>query len=101
MGFLKTFKSKPEGLLKLPTGSFTVDRDGRLIVSTLPSSFPKELTLDIARRVMKAFDSARTAQLPLTELVVDYPALRLTARELRGGAIIFLAPHAPASQPLN
>jgi hypothetical protein len=101
MGFLKAFKSKPEGLLKLPTGSFTVDREGRLIVSTLPGSFPPELVRDIASRVMKAFRSARAAQQPLTELVVEYPALRLTARELRGGAIVFLAPHAPASQPQN
>ena len=30
--------------------------------------------------------------IPLTELIADYSALKLTARELRGGAIIFLAP---------
>jgi len=41
---------------------------------------------------LNAFRQATTAQLPLSELVVEYPSLRITARELRGGAIIFLAP---------
>jgi hypothetical protein len=47
---------------------------------------------EIATQVLVAFKQAREAQLPLSELVVNYAALKLTARELRGGAIIFLAP---------
>jgi hypothetical protein len=43
---------------------------------------------------MTTFESARDAQLSLTELVVDFPAFKVTARQLRGGAIIFLAPQA-------
>lgn len=93
MGFLNAFRSKPDTLLKLPTGSFTLDKDGRIIVSTLPGTFPQDLVRDIAQRVMSSFRSANAANQPLTELVIEYPAMRLTARELRGGAIVFLAPH--------
>jgi len=42
--------------------------------------------------VLSTFQAAREAGIPLTELIADYAALKLTARELRGGAIIFLAP---------
>jgi hypothetical protein len=93
MGLLNAFRSKPDPLLKLPTGSFTLDKEGRIIVSTLPGTFPQELVRDIALRVMSAFRSAHAANQPLTEMIFEYPAMRLTARELRGGAIVFLAPH--------
>jgi hypothetical protein len=101
MGFLNSFRSKPDALLKLPLGSFTLDREGRVIVSTLPMSFPQSLVRDIAQGVMATFRSAHAAQQPLSELVVEYPALRLTARELRGGAVVFLAPHGSTPQPRN
>jgi len=35
-------------------------------------------------------------------LIINYPSLKITARELRGGAIVFLSPrtpYGPASQP--
>jgi hypothetical protein len=47
---------------------------------------------EITTAVLATFQAAREAQMPLTEIVADYSALKLTARELRGGAIIFLAP---------
>ena len=53
------------------------------------------LMKDIAREVLEAFRSAESAQLPLFELVMNYPSLRITARDLRGGAIVFLAPRGP------
>jgi hypothetical protein len=80
------------GLIRLPTGSFTLDPGGRIVASTLPRSFPSTHVQQIGALVLSTFRSAREAQLPLTELIADYAALRLTARELRGGAIIFLAP---------
>ncbi len=98
MGLLKLFSSKPAPtLLRLPSGSFTVDRDGRVLTATLPSSFPKELVLKIGRRVRAAFGEAAAAQLPLSELVIHYPSFKISARELRGGAIIYLAPKIPVS----
>ena len=93
MAFLSFFAKKPVAtLLKLPAGSFTVDREGSVVAGTLPSSFPVELVADIGQKVLNAFRAAVAAQLPLSELIIHYPSLRITARELRGGAIIFLAP---------
>src|SRR5881397_2658761 len=99
MGLLTLFAKAPRPLLKLPSGSFTVDREGCVLIATLPSSFPAELVNQIAQDVLAAFRSAAAAQLPLSELIINYPSLKITARELRGGAIVFLAPkaaHAPA-----
>lgn len=78
-----------------PTGCFTVDRDGRVISSTLPQSFSTETIRHIARSVLSAFQNAHQAQLIFNEIQVTFPAMKLTARELRGGAIIFLAPTQP------
>jgi hypothetical protein len=92
MGLLNIF-SKPEpGLLRLPAGSFTVDRDGTVLMGTLPSSFPGDLIEELAAHVLDTFREAAAAQLPLSELIINYPSLRITARELRGGAIVFLSP---------
>jgi len=79
-------------LARLPSGSFTLDPAGKIVASTLPHSFPESRLRQIGELVLATFQSAREARIPLTELIVDYATLRLTARELRGGAIIFLAP---------
>lgn len=93
MGLLNLFsKPAPAALLRLPSGSFTMDRSGRVVVATLPSSFPSALVLEVGRLVLSTFQGAHAAQLPLDELVICYPALRITAREMRGGAIIYLSP---------
>jgi hypothetical protein len=93
MGFLKQiFKPAPARLARLPCGSFTVDRQGRVVTYTLPQSFPMARMQEIGRHVLAYFRSAQHAQMPVRELIVQYRALRLAARELRGGAIVFLAP---------
>jgi hypothetical protein len=97
MGLLNLFAKPAPTLLRLPAGSFTVDRNGRILTGTLPSSFPGNLIKDIAQQVRAAFTEAASTQLPLAELVIHYPSLRISARELRGGAIVFLAPKAPSS----
>ena len=97
MGLLSLFAKPAPTLLRLPSGSFTVGRDGRILSGTLPSSFPAHVVKQIARQVRAAFDEAETAQLPLAELVINYPSFKISARELRGGAIVFLAPKAPLS----
>lgn len=97
MGLLNYFSKPAPALLGLPSGSFTLDRSGRVVISTLPSSFPVALVAEIGRSVLTVLRDAQAAQLPLAELVVYYPALRITARELRGGAIIFLSPQTLAS----
>ncbi|MFN7139250.1 MAG: hypothetical protein ACK4UN_07925 [Limisphaerales bacterium] len=96
MGFLSFFSRSEEAapLSRLVSGSITVDAEGNVITSTLPRSFPQEKVEEISTRILKIFQGAKQAHLPLHELVLDYPALKITARELRGGAIIFLAPAA-------
>ena len=99
MGLLNLFSKAAPTLLHLPSGSFTVDRNGSVLTRTLPSSFPSDLVGGLGEQVLRTFREAAEAQLPLSELVINYPSLKITARELRGGAIVFLAPkasHAPA-----
>ena len=93
MGFLSLF-AKPAAtkLVKLPSGSFTLNEHGRLMTSTLPQSFPAEYVREIGEQVLTSFGDARKAQIPLTELVINYATLKLVARELRGGAMIFIMP---------
>jgi hypothetical protein len=93
MGLLDIFARPPApGLAVLPSGTFTVDREGRILASTLPQAFPEATVREIAARVLGAFRSAQAAHVPLSEVIIRYASLKLTARELRGGAIIFLVP---------
>jgi hypothetical protein len=93
MGLLTLFSRAPEiKLVRLPTGSYTLDKDGRIMTSTLPRSFPEEYLRDIGRHILTALQEARKAQIPLAEIVVHYATLKLQARELRGGAMIFITP---------
>jgi hypothetical protein len=92
MGLLNLFDKPAPTLLRLPSGSFTVDRHGLVLTNTLASSFPPMLVDEIAQQVLKVFREAAAAQLPLAELNIHYASLKITARELRGGALVFLAP---------
>ena len=94
MGLLSFF-SRPADtsvLMRLPSGSFTVDKTGRVLVSTLASSFPEKLVSDIATQVLDTFRETANTQLALNEIVIHFPTLKIVARELRGGALIFLVP---------
>ena len=57
MGMLNIFTRPQAQLRSLPKGSFTVDREGRILVSTLPQAFPAALAENIAARVLSAFRS--------------------------------------------
>ena len=93
MGLLRLFaKPAKSKLVRLPAGSFTLDKDGQMMTSTLPRHFPQETLHEIGQQVLAAFREARKAHMPLAELIVHYATLKLLARELRGGAIIFLMP---------
>lgn len=92
MGFLNFFSKSGAAVQKLPSGSFTVDRTGRIVATTVPSSYPPELLEEIAREVLKLFRDARDGQVPLVEFNLHFASLQITARELRGGAIVFLTP---------
>ena len=82
-------------LKPLPSGTFTVDADGGIIISTVSQSFPQATLEEIGRTVVAIFRDASEARAGFGELVVQYTAFKVTAREMRGGAIIFLSPKAP------
>jgi hypothetical protein len=92
MGFLKKIFRRTAAVQELPSGSLTVDRNGNTITSTISSAYPSSLLKEIARDVLKLFQEARDCQMPLAEVNLHFASLRVTARELRGGAIIFLFP---------
>lgn len=92
MGFLKLFSRSGPAVQRLPSGSVTVDRNGNVVASTVSSAYPAELLRDIVHEVLRLFREARTAQIPLNELNIHFASLQITARELRGGAIVFLSP---------
>jgi hypothetical protein len=92
MGFLKFFSRSGATVQRLPSGSLTVDRHGRIVASTVSSSYPSELLREITHEVLALFREARTAQIPMSELNIHFASLQITARELRGGAIVFLSP---------
>jgi hypothetical protein len=92
MGFLKIFQGQTKAPAPLPTGSFTIDSTGEILTSTVPSSFSRDSLKTIGHNVIEFFREAKRAEQSFTELTVQYSALDLKARELRGGAIIFLSP---------
>jgi hypothetical protein len=92
MGLLNLFSKSRPALQRLPAGTMTVDRAGHIVTSTVASSYPEDMLAEIAAEVLGLFREARMAQLPLTEFRIHFASLHITAREARGGAIIFLSP---------
>jgi len=92
MGFLKRLFRSRAAIQQLPAGSITVDRDGHIVSSTVPSGYPPQMLRDIGRDVLAIFSEGRASQIQLAEITLQFASLRVTARELRGGAIIFLFP---------
>ena len=95
MGLLKRILKPAARGPALPSGSFTVDPNGEIITCTIPTSFSRDGLKDISKLVLRAFKEAKEADLALTELAVNFGAMKLKAREMRGGAMIFLAPRGP------
>ena len=82
----------PQSPARFPRGSFTVDRAGHVIVSTLPKAFSAAHMREISRTVLSALGSARELGVPLSELTAHFAGLEIRARDLAGGAIIFVTP---------
>jgi hypothetical protein len=76
----------------LPSGSFTVDSEGQIIVSTVSSRFPVNTIQEIARLVLQVFRDAARNGPPLTDFKVKFGAVNIRAIEMRGGALVFLFP---------
>jgi len=97
MGILNWFGKPAPDMQKLAAGSFTVDRHGNVLTTTVGSAYPQWLLDDTAREVLSLFRGAREARMPLTGLELHYGGMDITAREMQGGAIIFVAPHKAAA----
>ncbi len=92
MGLLSLFSKPSPTLTLLPSGSLTLDRHGRILASTVSSSCPTEVLEAVAKQVQRVFEEARRAQMPLSQLIFQFASLQITAREMRGGALVFLKP---------
>lgn len=92
MGLLGLFEQTAKAPLKIPTGCFSLDPQGRVISSTMPSSFPAEIVAEIGDTILKTFRESHMAGLGLTQLSIHYASMRVTARDLHGGALVFLNP---------
>jgi len=93
MGIVKK-KAPVIEMTRLPSGAFTVDAEGGIVSSTVPQTVPATLVRDIGHCVLSIFKGARKANVAFSELVAQYATFKITAREMRGGAIIFLSPKA-------
>ena len=79
-----------------------MDRDGQVVTSTVSSAYPQGCCATSGATCWRCFARRATAQMPLAEVSIHFASLRITAREMRGGAIIFLFPQTAlltASQP--
>jgi hypothetical protein len=92
MGFLKWKSKNRPAIQRLPEGTFTVDRHGQTITSTVAPDFPREVLSEIAGEVLRLFRESRMTSLPLVEFSLHFGEFILTAREMQGGAIVFLSP---------
>ena len=92
MGFLNLFTRSSPAVQALPSGTLTVDRNNQILATTVSSACSPQVLQQIGDQVLTLFRQSRKAQLPLSELTLHFASLKITARELRGGAIIFLAP---------
>ena len=97
MGFLTKFTGGKSGLQRLPSGTFTVDPMGNVVSSTLPSWVPASQVRDIGQHILAVMKGAAAARIQISEMKIQYETFRITAREMRGGAIIFLSPKTVAS----
>jgi hypothetical protein len=97
MGLLSFLKApKTQGPPPLPSGSYTVDRDGKVVTSTISSTVSDQALEQISAHVLHTFKDAKQAGLNMNEFSITMGAMNIKARELRGGAIIFLAPRGAA-----
>jgi hypothetical protein len=89
MGLLKFFKSEASTPQPLPSGSFTVDKTGRITTSTVPRSFPAAAIQEIAEAVLATFRQGQETGVNPAEITFLFGGIKMRAREMRGGAMVF------------
>jgi chemotaxis response regulator CheB len=91
MGFLTSWFRSAKPLLQLHSGSFSMDRTGRILATTLPSSFPRNLVQTIGQCVALTFEEAQNAQLPLKNSSFIIPGSRSPPVKCAAGPSYFLS----------
>ncbi len=92
MGLLNLFSKAQPAVLRLPSGTMSVDRNGCILATTVSSAFDQELLEAIGQQVLRLFREARKAQIPVSELNLQFASFQINAREMRGGVLVFLKP---------
>ena len=77
MSFVTQFFIKPAKprLVRMPSGSFTVNASGTIMTSTLPQTFPVAEVRRVGQVVLAAFRLADSARIKLTEICFHYAKL--------------------------
>ncbi len=88
----RTKSQTPITPARFPRGSYTVCSSGKIVVSTLPGNFPRSQMEAIGKAMLSALSAARGLDIPFKELAADFAGLEIRARDLAGGAIIFVTP---------
>lgn len=94
MGFVTQFFIKPfkHPLVQPPSGSFLIDRTGRIFSSTLPPNYSQERVKTIGQKVLTMFRHANEVNVHLREIFVQYETFKLKAKNLPSGALVSLIP---------
>lgn len=92
MAILKLKDKESINTQKIPKGSFTLSSDGRIVSSTLPSSTSKQFLEELACQIKNTFQSAREQGFVLNEVVINFPTLKIVAKEMRSGFFVSLIP---------
>jgi hypothetical protein len=89
MGLLNFLKSDAATPALLPTGSFSVDKTGRITTSTVPRHFTEEKLQAVAQAVLEMFRRAQEVGIPPGEITFEYTGVKMRAQSMRGGAMVF------------
>jgi len=98
MGLLGWFSKKEAEPAALPNGSMTLDRNGVILTSTLQKQVPKEALQQTGLAALHIFREAKAAGVDLTEIDFQLGLVKIKAREMRGGAMIFFSPRGSESR---
>ncbi len=85
-------RSGPARSFDIPQGAFTYDSAGGIVVGSVPTDWLEAYGPQLVSVFRKAFTSAEQKGLPLAEIALHYAGARITARDLRGGGIVYVFP---------
>lgn len=89
MGLLDFLKSEASTPTPLPSGSFAVDKTGRITTSTIPRHFPDQNIQQVAQAVLQMFQKAQDVGIPPGEITFQFSGIKMRAQSMRGGAMVF------------